>query len=375
MYFSTASQESCLAMIDENLAIWALSEVKGLGFAGLKRLLDRYGKASSVFGQSPGSLAENELINEKLAAKIVKDKDWDSVQTEFQKTFADGCSFISITDPDYPRRLKNISDPPPYFYYFGDLKVLDKPCLAVVGSRQPSDYGRRITRAIVGELAVSGVTIVSGLAFGIDSVAHDRALKSGGATAAVCGNGLDIIYPAGNRKLAEGIVRSGCLISEFRKGTKPESYNFPVRNRIISGLSDGVLVVEAKERSGALITANLAADQGREVLAVPGNIDNELSKGPNSLLRQGAAPVSCAQDIFDYFRWHKSKANERLSRERPNLSGEEKNVFDHLSVEPIHLDDLMRKTGLGPGKTAEVLLKLELKGFIIRKPGNFLVLS
>lgn len=362
-------------MVDENLAIWALCEVKGLGFAGLKRLLERYKRASAVFEQSPGSLAENELISDKLAARILEDRDWDIIQSEYQKTFAEGCLFVSITDQNYPRRLKNISDPPPYLYYSGELRVLEKPCLAVVGSRQPGDYGRRITRAIVGELAASGITIVSGLAFGIDSVAHESTLRSGGVTVAVCGNGLDIVYPAGNRKLAEEIAMNGCLISEFRKGTKPDPYNFPVRNRIISGLSDGVLVVEAKERSGALITANLAADQGREVLAVPGNIDNDLSKGPNSLLRQGAVPVSCAQDIFDYFRWHKSNANERIKRERPDLSGQEKDVFDCLSVEPIHMDDLMRKTGLGPGRTAEVLLRLELKGFIIRKPGNFLVLS
>jgi DNA processing protein len=362
-------------MVDENLAIWALSGVKGLGFAGLRRLLERFGKASVVLEQSPGALADNGFINDKIAAGILKEKDWDRLETDYRESFPDNASFMSVTDPKYPQRLRNISDPPTYFYYSGTLEKLNKPCLAVVGSRQPSDYGRRITRAIVGELAASGVTIVSGLAFGIDSAAHDSALGSGGATAAVFGNGLDIIYPAGNRKLAEEIRKAGCLISEFPKGTKPEPYNFPVRNRIISGLSEGVLVVEAREKSGALITANLAAYQGREVMAVPGNIDNELSKGPNSLLRQGAIPISSAQDIFDYFRWHKSQADARIARVKPNLSGEEKIVFDHLSVQPIHLDDLMRKTGLGPGKTAEVLLKLELQDLIMRKPGNFIVLS
>ena len=362
-------------MIDENLAIWALAAIEGIGFARIRLLLGRFGKASAVFEQTVQSLTEIDSFNEKAAKSILKPIDWDLIEKKFKESFPENSGFVSITDDNYPEKLRNIPDPPPYFYFTGQLNVLNGPSLAVVGSRKPSDYGRRITSNIVGELAASGVTIVSGLAYGIDSVAHNAALKSGGRTVAVFGNSLDIIYPAGNRKLADEIRKTGCLISEFPRGTKPAPFNFPVRNRVISGLCEGVLVVEAQERSGALITANHALEQGRDVLAVPGNIDNRLSDGPNKLLKQGAVPISSARDIFDNFRWHRPEEEKRRSIEKPNLSGEEKVVFDHLSVKPVHLEELIRKAGLGPGKTAEALLNLELKGFIMRKPGNYLVLT
>jgi len=380
-------------MIDENLAIWALSAIEGIGFARIRLLIERFGNASAIFGQTVQSLAETNSISEKAARSILKPIDWNLIEKKFLDSFPANSSFVSIADSDYPDKLRNIPDPPPYFYYSGQLSVLDNPCLAVVGSRKPSDYGQRVTANIIGELAVSGVTIVSGLAYGIDelavsgvtivsglaygidTIAHRAALKSGGKTVAVLGNGLDLIYPAGNRKLADEIKSGGCLISEFPRGTKPEPYNFPVRNRVISGLCEGVLVVEAQERSGALITANHALEQGRDVLAIPGNIDNKLSDGPNKLLRQGAIPVSSAQDIFDNFRWHKPSGEKKPLYKKPSLSGEEKIIFEHLSVKPVHLDELIRKAGLSPGKTAEVLLNLELKGFIMRKPGNYLVLT
>ncbi|UCE65901.1 MAG: DNA-processing protein DprA [Candidatus Zixiibacteriota bacterium] len=362
-------------MFDENLAIWALAAVEGIGFTRIRVLIERFGKASAVFEQTVQSLTEIDTFNKRAAENILKPKDWNLIEKKFIDSFPAGSNFVSITDSDYPERLRNIPDPPPYFYFSGRLNVLNNPSLAVVGSRKPSDYGQRITRNIVGELAASGVTIVSGLAYGIDSVTHEAALRSGGKTVAVFGNSLDIIYPAGNRELADEIRKTGCLISEFPRGTKPAPYNFPVRNRIISGLCEGVLVVEAWERSGALITANHALEQGRDVLAIPGNIDNRLSDGPNRLLKQGAVPVSSARDIFDNFRWHSSNGEKRQSTVKPNLSGEEKIIFDHLSVKPVHLDELIRKAGLGPGKTAEVLLNLELKGFIMRKPGNYLVLT
>lgn len=362
-------------MINENLAIWALSGIEGIGFARIRLLIGRFGRASAVFEQTVQSLTEIDSFNEKAARSILKPRDWDVLEREFVESFPANSEFISITDKDYPEKLREIPDAPPYFYFSGQLSVLKGPCLAVVGSRKPSDYGKRITRSIVSELAASGVTIVSGLAYGIDSVAHEAALRSGGRTVAVLGNSLDVIYPPGNKKLATGIKEKGCLVSEFPRGTKPERYNFPVRNRIISGLCDGVLVVEAQEKSGALITANHALDQGRDVLAVPGNIDNKLSDGPNELLKQGAVPVSSARDIFDNFRWNFPSGEKRQSKEKPDLSGEEKLIFDYLSVRPVHLDELIRNAGLGPGKTAEVLLNLELKGIIIRKPGNYLVLT
>lgn len=360
-------------MIDEKLAIWALASIEGIGSARIKLLTGRFGSAAAVFEQSPRTLTDIETINENLARAILKPPDWNLLEKRYTDSIPDGSRFIPITDQAYPSRLRNITDPPPYLYFSGDSEFLESPCFALVGSRKASDYGLRVAREIASELAASGVVIISGLAHGIDSAAHEGALKSGGKTAAVFGNGLDIIYPAGNRGLASQIKEKGCLISEFPRGTKPEPFNFPFRNRIISGLSDGVLVVEARAQSGALITAGLALEQGRDVLAVPGNIDSELSDGPNKLLRSGAIPVLTAQDIFDNFGWHKSVYEENFRK--PDLCGDEAEIYKHLSVKPVHLDDLMRITGLGPGKTAEVLLNLELKGFITRKPGNYLVLA
>jgi len=360
-------------MIDEKMAIWALASIEGIGSARIKLLTGRFGSAAAVFEQTLKTLTDVETINENLARAILKPLDRDLLEKKFTDSIPEGSEFIPITDQAYPSRLRNITDPPPFLYLSGDAGFLENPCFALVGSRKASDYGLRVARDIASELAASGVVIVSGLAHGIDSAAHEGALKSGGRTAAVFGNGLDIIYPAGNRRLAAEIKEKGCLISEFPRGTKPEPFNFPFRNRIISGLSDGVLVVQARAHSGALITAGLALEQGRDVLAVPGNIDSEFSDGPNSLLRSGAIPVLSAQDIFDNFRWHKTVHKE--SSRMPDLSGDEVEIYKHLSVKPVHLDDLTRKTGLGPGKTAEVLLNLELKGFITRKPGNYLVLA
>ncbi len=222
-------------------------------------------------------------------------------------------------------------------------------------------------------MAAAGVVIVSGLAYGIDGTAHQATLEAGGITAAVFGCGLDTIYPPGHRTLAQRIIESGCLISEFPMGTKPERFNFPVRNRIVAGLSDGVLVVEAGQRSGALVTASLALDQGRDVLAIPGSIENELSVGPNSLIKQGALTVTSADDIFANFGWHRSTATKERNYDLGKLSKDELAIFGLLSVQPVHLDEIGRGAALGPGKIAEALLNLELKGLIMRKPGNFVV--
>jgi DNA processing protein len=243
----------------------------------------------------------------------------------------------------------------------------------VVGSRRPTDYGERMACSITADLVASGVTIVSGLAFGIDAASHRSALDNGGRTAAVFACGLDYIYPPGHASLASRIAESGCILSEFPKGTRPERYNFPIRNRIISGLSDGVVVVEASIRSGALVTAGLALEQGREVFAVPGRADSELSYGANDLIKQGATPVTSAEDIISAFGWQKSDRVSKPSLDMTKLDRAERSLFEILSIQPIHVDELGRKSGLGPARTTELLLSLEIKGFIMRKPGNYVV--
>lgn len=362
-------------MIDEKLAVWALAGINGIGPAGFLMLIEKFGSATAVFEASASDIISSETANLNIAQKIAASRNWDEIQKKFNASIPEGASFVTITEAAYPSKLKNIGNPPLYLYYMGNLDIFENPTLAVVGSRQPTDYGRRITTRLVGELAAAGVVIISGLAYGVDGVAHQTALEAGGVTAAIFGCGLDIVYPAGHRSLAQRIIEKGCLISEFPKGTKPEKFNFPVRNRIVAGLSDGVLVIEAGPKSGALVTANLALDQGRDVLAVPGSLDNDMSFGPNSLIKQGAIAITSADDIFSNFNWHKSMATHERSYDLSKLSKDETTIFNFLSIQPIHLDEIGRKITLGPGKIAEALLNLELKGLILRKPGNFVVRS
>jgi DNA processing protein len=362
-------------MTDEKLAAWALSNFDGIGPASFVKLVAKFGSASAVFSGSENQFSEMELTSRNLIKKILSPQDWDGCRMRFEKAMVAGALFVAYTESQYPSKLKNIPDPPPYLYYRGDLGIFEQPSLAIVGSRRPSDYGLRMAARIAGELASAGVVIISGLAYGVDGAAHQATLDAGGKTAAVFGCGLDIVYPSGHRALAARIAESGCLLSEFAKGVRPERFNFPVRNRIVAGLADGVLVVEAGEKSGALVTAGIALEQGKDILALPGSVDCALSYGPNSLIKQGAVTVTSADDIFDNFGWYKSRAFKEPPRDLSKLSKDELAIFHLLSVQPVHLDEIGRKAQLGPGKTAEVLLNLELKGLIIRRPGNFVVIA
>lgn len=360
-------------MTDEKIAAWTLSGIDGVGPAVFVRLIERFGSASGVFGATLEEFRKLEINDHNLIQRIISDRNWDDFKLSLQKSIPDGASFVTFTESCYPSKLRNISNPPPFLYYRGDIGIFERPSLAIVGSRRPSDYGLRMASRIAGELASAGVVIVSGLAYGVDGAAHQAALDAGGTTAAVFGCGLDIVYPSGHRSLAARIAESGCLLSEFPKGTRPERFNFPVRNRIVAGISDGVLVIEAGEKSGALVTAAIALEQNKDILALPGSVDNNLSYGPNNLIKQGAVTVTSAEDIFNNFGWHISKAVKEPSYDLSKLSRDELAVFGLLSIQPLHLDEIGRKAQLGPGKTAEALLNLELKGYIMRKPGNFVV--
>ena len=359
-------------MVEERLAVWALAGIGGLGPAGIKTLLEEFGSAAEVFGSGAGRLREL-TVGRRLIERLAAVKDWDEIGRKFQRSFPPGADFVCYSEESYPERLRNIADPPPFLYYKGNLSCFRGPTLAVVGSRRPTDYGKRMAARLTTDLVSSGITIVSGLAFGIDATTHQAALENGGRTAAVFACGLEHIYPPGHASLALRIEKSGCLLSEFPKGTKPERYNFPIRNRIISGLSDGVVVVEASARSGALVTARLALEQGREVFAVPGRADSELSYGANDLIKQGATPATSADDIVSAFGWQKSEGVSKASLDLSQLDRAERSLYETLSIQPIHVDELGRKSGLGPARTTELLLNLEIKGFIMRKPGNYVV--
>ncbi len=285
-----------------------------------------------------------------------------------------GVSVLTLADSEYPELLRQIHDPPIVLYLTGDARLLSSPAIAIVGSRRCSVYGREVTMKLSGELAKRGLTIVSGLARGVDSKAHRGCLEVGGSTIAVLGNGLDVIYPKENRTLYRSISEKGCLVSEFPLGRFPAPQNFPIRNRIISGLCYGTLVTEASEFSGSLITARLTLEQGRELWAVPGNIVSGGSYGPNYLIKQGAAPVLTAQDVVDDLPVHvlarlSDKGSE--SRSRPDLTEAENRLLKLLKPDAsIQFDRLMIESGLSVTELNQSLFQLEMKGLVVQSPGR-----
>lgn len=274
---------------------------------------------------------------------------------------------IKLGEPDYPAVLAEIKNPPKNLYCCGDTEVLKQRCVAVIGSRTTTSYGRNTAKAIGRSLAKSGITVVSGMALGIDTCAHEGALSVGGNTAAVLGCGPDVCYPPENRTLMAEIQRKGLIISEYPPGTEASRYNFPNRNRIISGLCEAAVVVQARNRSGALITAELAAEQGREVYAVPGNIDSEYNLGNNKLIKEGVSPIICVDDILDYLGVMRIDEEEAKLR----LSENEYKVFRILSEEgELTIDEVCMRLGRSPSYVNPILSVMEMKGFISSAMGR-----
>jgi DNA processing protein len=341
--------------------------VKGIGAVRFQRLLDRFGNAESAWNATPAELAEAGLglkMIERLAA--VREKAdlshlWEQIQSK-------GIQVLTWTDENYPQRLKEIEQPPPVLYLRGELLPEDTWAVAIVGTRRVTPYGRQVTEEIASFLAANGVTVVSGLARGVDAIAHSAALKAGGRTLAVLGSGVDRIYPPENRTLAQQMIEHGALLSDYAPGTPPESSNFPPRNRIISGLSMAVVVVEAGETSGALITAEFAAEQGREVFAVPGNILAPQSKGTNKLIQQGALPLLSANDILQDLNLTRVGQHKAARKALP-ADEVEARLITAMGEEPMHVDEIRNQTGLPVEKVSATLVMMELKG-MVRQVGN-----
>jgi DNA processing protein len=280
---------------------------------------------------------------------------------------------LTIWDKRYPTLLKKTADPPLVLFYKGELRENWPPCLAVVGTRTPTQYGKTITEKLVGELIHNGIAIVSGLARGIDTIAHQSALDYGGKTIAVLGCGLDHIYPPENKKIYQVIEEKGILFSEYFIGTGPDAVNFPRRNRIISGISLGVLIVEAGDKSGALITANYALDQNREVFAIPGTINNPKSSGPHRLIQQGAKLVQDVQDILDEIAPGLEQNQPAEKPIPPHLSQLDRTVLENLSTDPKHIDRLVLELKQTPAIILSSLLNLELSGLVRQLSGKMFI--
>jgi len=358
----------------------ALHLVPGLGRVRCGRLVDHFGGPDRVLAAKTSDLkGVCRLRRESLA--VLDDAGRQNLLTlareEIDRAAANNITIIACDDPLYPSLLKKIHDPPVVLYVLGDLHLLNTRGIGIVGSRAATHYGRSIAYRMGRSLARRGFTITSGMALGIDTAAHKGALAAKGGTIAVLGCGLDIIYPPSNRELYKEIGVAGTIVSEYPLGTLPDNFRFPARNRIISGLSLGVVVVEAANRSGSLITANHALEQGREVFAVPGRIDSVKSVGTHTLLQQGAKLVHSVDDIVEEFthtetfaRPDESGPLDSESESVPGLDPDEAALFACLDVYPRTIDEIVRESGFTPGKTNELLLLLELKGVVEPLPGK-----
>jgi DNA processing protein len=359
--------------VNDNLRYWiGFSKVPGIGPTRLRALLDYYGQIDLAWQANPGELRAIGL-DKRSVESLFKVRNNLDLESELEKLEKLGVSVLTWESQAYPRLLKNIADPPPVLYVRGQLTPQDEWALAVVGTRRATAYGKECTRMLVNGLAKNNITVVSGLAYGIDTEAHKTAIHAGGRTIAVLGCGIDIIYPAENKKLAQAIIENGALISDYPLGTNPESRNFPPRNRIISGLSLGVLVVEGAIQSGARITADYALEQGREVLAVPGTILRKSSAGPNYLIQNGAKLVTDVNDILEELNLTRIAHHTEARAIIPDNEVEAV-LLERLSAEPIHVDDLGQATGLSAPEVASALTMMELKGMVRQVEGmNYII--
>ncbi|OQX50702.1 DNA protecting protein DprA [candidate division CPR3 bacterium 4484_211] len=340
---------------DEKNYYLFLRYIPKLGKAGIKKLLDQGWSPREIWREFGSKVARVSRIKHEVEKELVK-------------AARLGFDLITPQDDSYPRRLWEIHDPPFLLYTKGKLIPKDEMALAVVGTRNFSAYGRDVVESIVPQLVGAGLTVVSGMARGIDSIAHKAAIDCGGRTIAVLGSGLDVVYPPENRDLFEEISAQGAVVSEFPLGFEPNNYSFPVRNRVISGLSLGVWVVEAPRRSGALITADLALSQGREVFALPGSVFSQRSVGPNWLIKQGAVPVTEAKDILDVLELENRSQEIEVRQFLPETEVE-KLIHDLLSEGPMTVDNLIRHSGFSAAEVNTALSKMEIKG-VIREIGN-----
>ncbi len=341
--------------------------VKGIGAARVRLLLEAFGDLKTAWQASPSAL-RNAGLHAKLVEALVQVRDSVDLESIWQRLENQGIHVVTWDDKTYPRRLREIDQPPPVLYVRGELLLEDEWAVAVVGTRRVTPYGRQIAEQVAASLAHSGVTVVSGLAHGVDAIAHQAALNAGGRTLAVLGCGVDRIYPPDHRRLAEHLLEHGALISDYAPGTPPEAVNFPPRNRIISGLSIAVVVVEAGERSGALITAQFAAEQGREVFAVPGNINAPQSIGANRLVQQGAHPLLEVRDLLDSLDLDLVTEQQTARKALPADTVEAK-LLSLLGQQPIHVDDIRNQADMPIEKISAALTLMELKG-LVRQVGG-----
>lgn len=364
--------------MNDDIGYWiSFSKINGLGPVKLYGIFKYFNSIKDAWNASPEEFLNIDNINQNNVEQIREAKLNINPIKEADLLIKENIKAITLVDEDYPFMLKQMHDPPFVLYYKGifDKEKLNK-CIGMVGTRKPSYSGKKIAYKISFELAQSNITIVSGLALGVDTESHKGALKAdNGYTIAVLGSGVDHIYPSSNKNLYYEIIEKGMIISEYPPETLPDSWRFPARNRIISGLSNGVVIVEAAEKSGALITADFALEQGKEVFAIPGDLNNPMSKGPNNLIKQGASIVTDISDIISNFNWNNKQEN--INKEENidilNLTDSEKIIYMSMDNNPQHIDILIDKIQLPLSEISSNLIMLEIKQLIKQLPGKLFV--
>lgn len=347
----------------------AFANAPGIGPIKFNKLIKTFGSAKSAWGSSEEELEE--VLGKSLTAKFIVFRDQFDVKKYLEKLTKQKISFVCLIDKIYPEQLKKIPNPPTVLFAKGNLKLLESNCLAIVGTRHITSYGRQITEMFTKNLSDSGLTIVSGMAFGVDGIAHKSCLDSGSKTIAVLGNGVDLPYPRENEKLYEEILdKNGLIISEFPPGQPPSVGSFPARNRIVAGMSLGVLVTEGASDSGSLITANFGLEFGRHVFAIPGPITSQLSAAPLKLIEKGAKLVVSPEDVLDSLQIE----NSQIGKDRKRLEGlskEEQKVLQLIENESLSFDEIVRKLQLDSAKAGSLLSMMELNGIIKISGGSY----
>jgi DNA processing protein len=353
----------------------ALSEIEGVGVNRLRRILSRFDSPKEALNSSLSRLTEIPGVGRDVASNIKERQDIGRAKKMVDEIARRGWGFYLFDDPDYPAPLKNIPDYPLFIFYVGEYRTEDINAIAIVGSRLASEEGRIFAGNLAGALSAEGITVVSGMARGVDIAAHRGALNAGGRTIAVLGCSLEIVYPPEAKELAQKIRQAGAIFSEFLPGTVPCGHNFPKRNRVISGLSQGVAVIEAGERSGALSTAGHAIAQNREVFAVPGSPRSEMSKGTNKLIKEGAKLLTSVEDIFQELPRLRGQIKAGQIKAKEGLTDTEKKTLERFADGPMHIDQLSRLSGTPLPELLQILLALELKGFIKELSGKRYIMN
>jgi len=356
-------------------SLLGLSMVAGVGAARLRSLVNHFGDPGSVLNATERELTEVDGIDRPLARRILSERNFEEeIQLQLSRVNRVEARIVTFWDKEFPENLKKIYDPPVMLFVRGQLSISDKYSIAVVGTRNPTTYGKHVAEKFAAEIAEYGIVVVSGLARGVDTIAHATTVRSGGRTISILGSGVDVIYPSENKRLAEQILVNGAIISEYYMGSKPDAVNFPRRNRIISGISLGTILIETDINGGAMITASFALDQNREVFAVPGGIFERKGRGTNKLIKEGRAKL--VEDISDVVEELRYKLKPILksqpkSQTKIQLSIFEQKIFDALSEDPIHVDALAEKCKMPTSDILVQLLGLELKGIVKQLPGKY----